>query len=60
MKSNHIVIGFNQNSHQAQAFKDQSEEIFANNNIMLTNLFGRPIEVAMTLVCEEHIVLWEI
>ena len=60
MKSNHGVIGFNQNTYQAQAFKDQSKETFADNNMMLTNLLDSPIEIAMPFVCEECIVSWEI
>ena len=28
--------------------------------MMLTNLFGRPIEITMPFVCEERIVSWEI
>ena len=60
MKSSHGVAGFNKNTHQVQAFKDQSEEILSDNNMMLSSIFGRPMEIAMPFVCEERIVSWEV
>jgi hypothetical protein len=50
------VAGFNQNTHQAQASKDQSEEIIANYNMMINSIFGTFMEVAMQFVCDERIV----
>ena len=60
MKFNHGVAGFNQNTHQAQAFKGRSEEILSDNNMNLSSIFGRPMEIAMPFVCEECIVSWEV
>lgn len=57
--SNAGVAGFNQNTHQAQAFKDQCEVIHESNG-MKNTIFGKPMEIAMPFVCEERIVDWEI
>jgi hypothetical protein len=51
--------GFNQNTHQAQAFKTQCQDI---NNRFTTrdNIFGKPMIVKLPFVCEERIQRWEI
>jgi hypothetical protein len=54
------VAGFNQNTRQAQAFKDKSEAIIANHNIMINSIFSTNMEISMPFVCEEHLVGWEI
>jgi hypothetical protein len=58
--SNACVDGFNHNTHLAQAFKTSCEEIVAPHGMMINNIFGQSIEIAMPFLCEERIVLWEI
>ena len=57
--SNAGVEGFNKNTHQAQAFKDNCESIHASFG-MKNTIFGKPMEIEMPFDCEERIVDWEI
>ena len=60
IQSNKRVVGFNQNMHQAQAFKDWSEAVLVHYNMMIDSIYGTSMEIAMPFVIEERIVAWEI
>ena len=60
IQSNNHVRGFNQNTHEAQAFKDVSQEI--DKHFGMTNhIFGdNPFVIDLPFTCEERIVSWEL
>lgn len=57
--ANEDVDGFNEDTYQAQAFKDRCENI---NTIfgMKNAIYGNPMSIDMPFICEERIVEWEI
>ena len=59
LDSNANTNGFNQNTHEAQAFKNQCEEI-DNYFGLVDAIFGdKPQEVKLPFTCEDRIVDWE-
>lgn len=60
IESNNHVAGFNQNTHEAQAFKDVCERIDTHYG-MSNEIFGdEPQLIVLPFVCEERVVEWEV
>ena len=58
-QSNVDVDGFNEDTYQAQAFKDRCENINATHR-MKNIIFGNLMHINLPFVCKERIVGWEI
>jgi hypothetical protein len=57
--SNAGVEGLIINTHQAQEFKEQCEEIHASYSLK-TSIYGNPMIINMPFICEERSFAWKI
>jgi hypothetical protein len=59
IQSNAGVVGFNEDTHYAQAHREQCEDIQAAFGLK-NAIIGKPMQIDMPFICEERIVDWEI
>jgi hypothetical protein len=60
IKKNSSITGFNQNTHEAQSFKDVCEKIDTHYGMTDKVYAEKPLSIDLPFTCEERLVDWEI